>query len=59
MTGSPSSTVEHRYAITEVRATIQNPATTATTFNFGYVIPRTAFISKVTIFRWEENFQMG
>ena len=36
--------MEHRYAITEVRSVVFNPATTVPqVYNFGFVIPRTAF----------------
>ncbi len=48
-----SSVVEHRYAITEVRTVIYNPANTVSQiFTFGFVIPRTAFVSKVTLLRY-------
>jgi len=45
--------VEHRYAITNVTTVIHNPETTGKQiFNFGFVIPRTAFISKVKLTRY-------
>jgi hypothetical protein len=52
------STVQHRYAITEVKTVISNPETTGQqVFNFGFVIPREAFISKVQIDRFVKIFQ--
>lgn len=46
-----STLVYHRYVTTTVRQTVHNPANVEQTFNFGFVLPRRALISNVTLDR--------
>ena len=52
-----STVIKHRYAITEVQTTISNPAKVKQIFNFGFAMPRQAFISNVTLQRRNQTIQ--
>eukprot|EP00096_Caligus_rogercresseyi_P005868 TRINITY_DN21916_c0_g1_i1.p1 TRINITY_DN21916_c0_g1~~TRINITY_DN21916_c0_g1_i1.p1 ORF type:complete len:866 (-),score=121.74 TRINITY_DN21916_c0_g1_i1:242-2818(-) len=46
-----NSTVIHRYSITKVKSIVINPAGVTRVYRFGIVIPKTAFVSNVTLER--------
>lgn len=48
-----NSVVRHRYAITEVISVIHNPAQIKHVFRFGFAMPKSAFVSNVTLQRGE------
>ncbi|TRY63284.1 hypothetical protein TCAL_03567 [Tigriopus californicus] len=50
-----NSVVRHRYAITEVISVIHNPAPIKHVFRFGFAMPKTAFVSNVTLQRGETH----
>ncbi|CAB4057209.1 unnamed protein product [Lepeophtheirus salmonis] len=45
------STVSHRYAITKVISIVHNPSNVQRVYRFGLVMPKTAFVSNVTLER--------
>lgn len=46
-----TSNVHHRYAVTSVSVVVHNPATSVQSYNFGFVMPKEALVSNVTIQR--------
>ena len=44
-----TSKVHHRFALTSVVVVVSNPATSPQPYNFGFVMPKEALVSNVTI----------
>lgn len=53
-----TSNVHHRYAVTSVSLVVHNPATSVQSYNFGFVMPKQALVSNVTIQRGMAGSQM-